>query len=73
MSIKEAVDVSHPGVQEVIGAGYSEEESIIAFEACGTTEDAVTYLINMQTGGASNQNPLATESTEAFGAERYMI
>ena len=73
ISIKEAVDVSHPGVQEVIGAGFSEEESILAFEACGTTEDAVAYLINMRTGGTSNQSPLATERTETFGTERYMI
>ena len=73
MIIKEAVDVSHPKVQELIAAGYSEKESILAFEACGTTEDAVEYLINMQNGSGNNQHPVASKSTETLGAERCII
>ena len=69
MTIKEAVDVSHPGVQEVIGAGYTAEESILAFEACGTAEDAVEYLVNMKTGGIIN-TPAVPKGAEDVGVER---
>ena len=49
MITKEAVDVSHPAVQELIDAGYSEEQSITAIEKWETPEVAVDYLIATQT------------------------
>lgn len=49
MITKEAVDISHPVVQEVINAGFSEAESITAVEKCETPEDAIDYLIAMRT------------------------
>ena len=69
MTVKEAVDVAHPGVQEVISAGYTIEESILAFETCGTAEDAVEYLVNMKGGGIINK-PAVTKGSEDFGVER---
>ena len=48
MIIREAVDISHPAVQKLIGAGFSEEKSIAAIEKYETVEDATDYLIAMQ-------------------------
>lgn len=63
MITKEAVDISHPAVQELIGAGFSEEESITAIEKWGTPEDAADYLIAMRTQSASLQ-PVAKSETD---------
>ena len=55
MITREAVDISHPAVQELIDAGFSEEESITAIEKWGTPEDAAEYLTAMRTQSASLQ------------------
>ena len=44
MTIKEAVDASHPHVQQLIRAGFGETESISAMEKYETPEEANDYL-----------------------------
>ena len=73
MTIKKAVDSSHPGVQELIDAGYSKEDSILAFEVCGTAEGAVEYLITKRAGGAIDNHARASKYTEHSEAERLVI
>ena len=50
MVTKEAVDISHPAVKELMNAGYSEAESIRAIEKCEEPEKAVEYLISTHSG-----------------------
>ena len=61
MVTKEAVDISHPAVQELISAGFNEEESITAIEKWGTPEEAADYLIAMRTQSASLQPAAKSE------------
>ena len=44
MTIKEAVDASHPHVRQLISAGFGETESIRAIEKYETPEEANDYL-----------------------------
>lgn len=48
MTEKEAVDESHPAVQELIEAGYGREMSISAIEKYGSAENATEHLVALQ-------------------------
>lgn len=48
MTEKEAVDESHPAVQELIEAGYGIQMSVSAIEKYGSAENATEHLVAQQ-------------------------
>lgn len=69
MTVKEAVDESHPAVQQLIKAGYKKEMSISAIEKYGSPENATEYLVALQAQSSEptpkNVEVVDTEKDEA--------
>ena len=62
MITKVAVDSSHPSVQKLVNAGFSEAESITAIEKWETPEDAVGYLIAIRAQNVTSESAIRNET-----------
>lgn len=67
-----AVDISHPEVKELVRAGYSPTESILAIEKCGTHEKGIDYLI-AQSGGSQPVSSDASGEAENDTTIQYGV
>lgn len=62
---EQPVDENHPGVVNLVSAGYTVDESIDAMDRCRTEEAALTYLglaaLQQDDEGEANVIPLTKE------------
>ena len=66
---RESIDENHPGVQELVAAGYSLQAAVKAMNLCRDVEKAMVHLDSQE---RENTEGTSTSSGGEFYHQRYV-